>query len=89
MSRYGRYACHTTSPAVNERFGFPAATPVTPNGALQHGSKSGDEPRPVDAVGDDDLGAAANGLDGNPDAAVTNGLPPTPLSMGTATPTPQ
>eukprot|EP00937_MAST-01D_sp_MAST-1D-sp2_P000876 g876.t1 len=82
MSRYGRYACHTASPAVDERFGFPAATPVTPNDASQHGSKSGDDPRPVDAVGDDDLDArltdgpaadaAANGH-GNPDARLTDG----------------
>ena len=40
---------------IGPPFIFPVATPAVPLDALQHGSKSGDDPRPVDAVGDDDL----------------------------------
>eukprot|EP00937_MAST-01D_sp_MAST-1D-sp2_P004369 g4369.t1 len=66
-----------------DRYGSFLATPAEPNDARQHGSKSGDDPRPVDAVGDDDLDAAvtngpaadaaANGHGKPDDAAVTNG----------------
>ena len=54
------------------RFGLHVTTPVVPFDALQHGSKSGDAPRPVDALGDNDHDAAVNGH-GDHDAAATNG----------------